>query len=80
MVCSAGKLYWLCEKPGTCKARLTTSPETAVLTPSLFTEIISSHTKAHDPARSQKLQGYQLMKECALVQTDSIFHHVNSDK
>ena len=55
-VSSAGKQYWLCEKRGTCKARMTTSPEGAVLIPSLLTEIISSHTHAPDPARSQMLQ------------------------
>ena len=66
-VSSAGKQYWLCEKRGTCKARMTTSPEGAVLIPSQFTQIVSSHTHAPDPARSQMLQGYQSMKDRAFV-------------
>ena len=59
----ADKQYWLCEKRGTCKARMTTSSGGAVLIPSLFTEIISSHTHAPGPARSQMLQGHQLWKD-----------------
>ena len=46
---------------------MTTSPEGAVLIPSLLTEIVSSHTHVPDPVRSQMLQGYQLMKDQALV-------------
>ena len=63
----AGNQYWLCEQRGTCKARLTTSPDGAILIPSLVTEILSSHTHGPNPARSEMLRGYQLMKDRALV-------------
>ena len=63
----AGNQYWLCEQRETCKARLTTSPDGAILIPSLFTEILISHTHGPNPARSEMLRGYQLMKDRALV-------------
>ena len=45
----------------TCKARITTSQEGAVM-PSTGSEIIGSHSHGPDPARPEMLQDYYSMK------------------
>ena len=66
---SAGS-NWVCEKCGTCKARLTTQDRN-VIKPSDMTDIHSSHTHAPDCSRVEMIRGLNTMKYRATNSNDS---------
>ena len=66
---SAGS-NWVCEKRGTCKARLMTQDRN-VIKPSDMTDIHSSHTHAPDCSRVEMIRGLNTMKYGAKNSNDS---------
>ena len=62
--------HWVCEKRGTCKARITTNFDMVITKPNDFTEILESHTHGPDMARVDMLRAYNNMKERTAQDTD----------
>ena len=57
--------HWVCQKRGTCKARITTNCVMVITKPKNFTEILESHTHGPDMVRIDMLRGYNNMEERA---------------
>ena len=66
---SAG-LHWICEKRGTCKARLITH-DRRIVTPADISDIHSSHKHAPDCSRVEMVKGLNTMKHRASNSNDS---------
>ena len=49
--------HWVCEKRGTCKARVTTNFDLFIVKPDT-TEILDSHSHGPNTPRIKMLQGY----------------------
>ena len=56
--------HWVCEKRGTCKARVTINFDLFIVKPDT-TEILDSHSQGLDTPRIKMLQGYNKLKERA---------------
>ena len=65
---SAGS-HWVCEKRGTCKARLITQDRN-VIKPTEMTVIHSSHTHAPDCSRVEMVRGLNTMKHRGMNSND----------
>ena len=59
-----GLSYWVCEKRGTCKARIHTR-EDIITKPVLISEIEQAHTHTPSQDRIQMLKDYRKMKDIA---------------
>ena len=62
--------HWVCEKRGTCKARLTTNDRTFVQ-PCKLADIYSSHSHGTDPTRFEIIRSITKMKDRATNCEDS---------
>ena len=62
--------HWVCEKRGTCKARLITQDRN-VIKPTDMTDIHSTHTHAPDCLRVEMIRGLNTMKHRAMNSIDS---------
>ena len=62
--------HWVCEKRGTCKARLITQDRN-VIKPTDMTDIHSTHTHAPDCSRVEMIRGLNTMKHRAMNSIDS---------
>ena len=62
--------HWVCEKRGTCKARLTTN-DRIVVKPCKLADIYSSHSHGPDPTRLEIIQSITKMKDRSTNSEDS---------
>ena len=68
--CSSQLSHWVCEKRGTCKARLTTNLRIVVI-PCQIADINSSHSHGPDTKRFEIVQSISQMKDRATNSEDS---------